>query len=133
MIVSRAQSELHGETLRRIGASKTVFPERDGGSSLAHDLFLPGVERYLELTSSFGISRVEVPLKYVGHSLKDSGFSNARDKYGVVILAIQRRDDVILNPDEDQKFMNQDVLLIAGTDDRVVRVIGTQNSENEIK
>ncbi len=86
----------------------------------------------MELTSSFGISRVQVPIKYVGHSLKDSGFSNARDKYGVVILAIQRRDDVILNPDEDEKFINDDILLIAGTDDRVVRVIGTQSLENEI-
>ena len=132
VIVSRAQSELHGETLKRIGASKTVFPEKDGGASLAHDLFLPGVEQYLELTSSFGISRVLVPIKYVGHSLKDSGFSNARDKYGVVILAIQRRDDVILNPDEDELFVDDDVLLIAGTDDRVVRVIGTQSLENEI-
>ena len=132
VIVSRAQSELHGETLKRIGASKTVFPEKDGGASLAHDLFLPGVEQYLELTSSFGISRVLVPIKYVGHSLKDSGFSNARDKYGVVILAIQRRDDVILNPDEDELFVDDDVLLIAGTDYRVVRVIGTQSLENEI-
>ena len=64
--------------------------------------------------------------------MKDSGFSNARDKYGVVILAIQRRDDVILNPDEDELFVDDDVLLIAGTDDRVVRVIGTQSLENEI-
>ena len=64
--------------------------------------------------------------------MKDSGFSNARDKYGVVILAIQRRDDVILNPDEDELFVDDDVLLIAGTDDRVVRIIGTQRLENEI-
>ena len=64
--------------------------------------------------------------------MKDSGFSNARDKYGVVILAIQRRDDVILNPDEDELFVDDDVLLIAGTDDRVVRVIGTHSLENDI-
>ena len=130
VIVSRAQSELHGETLQRVGATDVVYPERDMGANLAHDLFLPGVEQYMELTSSFGISRVVVPARYVEQSLKTSGFSNARDKYGVVILAIQRRDDVILNPDEDEVLRNKDVLLIAGTDDRVARVIGSKGPEN---
>ena len=130
VIVSRAQSELHGATLLRVGANDVVYPERDMGANLAHDLFLPGVQAYMELTSSFGISRVEVPAKYVEQSLKSSGFSNVRDKYGVVILAIQRRDDVILNPDEDEVLREKDVLLIAGTDDRVARVIGTKSSEN---
>ena len=50
-VVARSVSELQGETLRRIKVDKVVYPETDMGTQLAHDLFLPGIEQYMESVS----------------------------------------------------------------------------------
>ncbi len=37
-VVAKAQSEFHGKLLAKIGADKVVFPERDMGTRVAHNL-----------------------------------------------------------------------------------------------
>ncbi len=37
-IIAKATSESHGKVLSKIGASKIIFPERDMGTRLAHNL-----------------------------------------------------------------------------------------------
>lgn len=37
-VVTKAQSELHGKVLKKIGADKVIYPERDMGIRVAHNL-----------------------------------------------------------------------------------------------
>ena len=55
-------------------------------------------------------------------SLKELGFSNARDKYGLVVLAIRRGKDITLNPDTDDKLQVGDLLVLAGRDELLDRL-----------
>ena len=121
-IVARAHSELHGNTLERIGCNKIIHPEPEMGHRLAHNLFNPDVQEYLELTPSFGISRVRVPRKFTNMSLRESGFSGVRDKYGVAVLALKRGDDITLSPDGDERLKAGDVLVVVGRDELVDRI-----------
>ena len=50
-VVARSVSKLQGQTLDRIKVDKVVYPETDMGTKLAHDLFLPGIEQYMEPVS----------------------------------------------------------------------------------
>jgi len=117
-VVSRAHNELHGNTLERIGVDKVIHAESEMGVRLAHSLFNPNVLEYLEVTPNFGISKMKVPQRFVDMSLKELGFSNARDKYGLAVLAIRRRgNDVTLNPDTDDRLHAGDWLVLAGRDE----------------
>ncbi|MCH7652712.1 MAG: TrkA family potassium uptake protein [Chloroflexi bacterium] len=116
-IVARAHNELHGNTLERIGVDRVVHAESEMGVRLAHGLFNPNVQEYLELTPNFGISKIKVPSRFVDMSLKELGFSSPRDKYGLAVLAIRRGKDITLNPDGEDRINKGDLLVLAGRDD----------------
>lgn len=121
-VVSRAHNELHGNTLERIGVDKVVYAEEEMGNRLAHSMFNPNVEEYLEITPNFGISKLKIPPKFVNMSLKELGFSSPRNKYGLVVLAIRRGKDITLNPDTDDRLRADDWLVLAGRDDMLDRL-----------
>ena len=118
-VVARAHNELHGNTLDRIGVDKVMHAEEEMGNRLAHNMFNPNVEEYLEITSTFGISKLRIPERFVGMSLKELGFSSPRDKYGLAVLALRRGRDVTLNPDTDDRLRGGDWLVLAGRDELV--------------
>ena len=121
-VVSRASTELHGNSLERIGVDKVVHAESEMGVRLGHSLFNPNVQEYLELTPNFGISKMRISKRFVDMSLRELGFSNARDKYGLVVLAIRRGKDITLNPDTDDKLQVGDLLVLAGRDELLDRL-----------
>jgi trk system potassium uptake protein TrkA len=124
-IVSRANNELHANTLERIGCNKIIQPEAESGTRLAHMLFTPEAQEYMELTSAFGISRIRVPDRFVNMTLKESGFTGVRDKYGVAVLALKRGDDITLSPDGDDRLATGDVMVVVGRDELVGRISAT--------
>lgn len=113
-VVSRAYNELHGNTLERIGVDKVIHAEAEMGVRLAHSLFNPNVQEYLELTPNFGISTMKVPSRFVNMSLKELGFSSPRDRYGLAVLAVRRGKEVTLNPDTDDRLQDGDWVVLAG-------------------
>lgn len=121
-VVSRAHNELHGNTLERIGVDKVVHAEEEMGNRLAHSMFNPNVEEYLEITPNFGISKLRIPPRFVNMSLKELGFSSPRNKYGLVVLAIRRGKDITLNPDTDDRLQAGDWLVLAGRDEMLDRL-----------
>ncbi len=127
VVIARAVSKLQGDTLERIEVDKVVYPESERGRALAHDLFLPGIQQYMELTSTYGISKIKVPARFISQTLKNSNFNNLRDRYGVALIAIQRGEDIILNPDENQTLTSNDTLIIAGPDEKISDSVGPTN------
>ena len=121
-VVSRAHNELHGNSLERIGVDKVIHAESEMGVRLAHSLFNPHVQEYLELTPNFGISTLRVPERFVDMSLKELGFSSPRDKYGLAVLALRRGKDITLNPDTDDRLRAGDWLVLAGRDEMLDRL-----------
>ena len=116
-VVSRAQNEIHGNTLERIGVDKVIHAESEMGMRLAHSLFNPNVQEYLELAPSFGLSRLKVPNRFDNMTLRELGFSGPRDRYGLAVLAIKRGNDITLNPDSDDRLQTGDLLVLAGSDE----------------
>jgi trk system potassium uptake protein TrkA len=116
-IVSRARDDIHGNTLERLGVDKIIHAEEEMGMRLAHSLFNPNVQEYLELAPSFGLSRLKVPPRFDNLTLNELGLSNARDKYGLAVLALRRGKDITLNPDPEDRLRTGDVLVLAGRDE----------------
>jgi trk system potassium uptake protein TrkA len=121
-VVARAHSRLHRETLERIGCNRVVNPESEMGGRLAHSLFAPDVDEYMEMTPSFGISRLKIPERFTGLALREAGFAGARDRYGVAVIALKRGDDITLSPDMGEKLKAGDILVVAGPDELVEKI-----------
>jgi len=116
-IVARAKTQLHGQTLERVGADVIVHPEQETGEHVARGLFHPEVQDFMEVAPNFGISKVKASPQTVNRTLKEAGLTGARDKYGLAVLAIRRGKDVILLPSEDERIQKEDTLVLASKED----------------
>ena len=48
-VVAKALSELHGKVLTKLGVDRVVYPERDMGIRVAHQLVTPNLLDYIEV------------------------------------------------------------------------------------
>ncbi len=121
-VISRANNNLHGQTLRRIGADRIVFPEQETGVRLAHTLFDPNVVEYMSIVPSFGISKVAAPEHLIGQSLEEAGLGGLRYRQSITVLAIRRGREPILFPAKEEVITAGDILFVACRDDRLDRI-----------
>lgn len=115
-IVAKANDELHGRVLQKVGADVVVFPERDMGVRLAHTLVSRNILDQIHLSPDYSIVEVVTPAKFIGKTLEESAL---RQKYGVTVLAIRRGKDIIISPGARQVIQEGDVLVAIGRDDRL--------------
>lgn len=115
-LVAKANDELHAKVLRKIGADRVVFPERDMGARLAHSIITPNVLELMELSDGYQIIEVKAPEKWVGRTIMEI---NVRRKYGVSILAIHRGEHFLAAPGADMGFEKDDTMLIMGKSESV--------------
>ena len=112
-VIAKAQNELHGEILQRVGADRVVYPERETGQRLAHSITMPSAIDYLSISTEMGVGKMTVPKELVGQSLVNSKLNESHDLH---MLAIIREGKVIFSPSVGEKFVQGDVLLLAGLD-----------------
>ena len=86
-VVAKALSDLHGKVLYKTGADKVVFPERDMGLRVAHNLSASGVLDYIEIAGELQIVEIAAIDAWTGKSLIALDF---RKRYGVNIIAIKK-------------------------------------------
>ncbi len=110
-VVAKAQNELHGKVLEKIGADKVVYPERDMGVRVAHSLGASNVLDHIELSPDYSILEAVAPTKLVGKTLFQSAL---RAKYGVTVVAIKRGDKIIVAPPAEEGIQEGDVLVAIG-------------------
>ena len=128
-VVARANNMLHGEILRKIGADKVVFPEYEMGNRVAHELLLGNVSDYLPVTTRYGIISIDAQEDFSGQTLADLGIGpRGRDSVGA--LLIRRGNEVIITPAVSEVIKAGDVLILAGTDDRLETFL-TRNVEKK--
>ncbi len=121
-VISRANNALHGQTLRRIGADRVVFPEHEAGIRLAHTLFSTDVMEYMSIVPSFGISKLAPPEHLIGQSLEEAGLGGPRYRHSITVLAIRRGREPILFPAKEEVITPGDILFVACRDDRLERI-----------
>lgn len=115
-LIAKAQSLLHGKVLEKIGVDKVIYPERDMGRRLAHNLSSRNILDYIELSSEYNIMEITSLNSWWGKTLSEL---DLRSKYGINIMAIKRDDKIDVSPDSNMIILEGDILLIIGnTKDR---------------
>ncbi len=110
-VVAKAQSEIHAKVLYKIGADRVVFPERDMGTRVAHNLASSNILDYIELSSDYSIAEIAAIPDWVGKSLREL---NMRSKYGMNVMAIKRNGDINISPGADDVILKDDVIVVIG-------------------
>jgi len=118
-VVAKAVDERQGKVLEKVGADLVIFPERDMGVRVAHNLASPNVLEYIELSPDYTIEEVNVPVKLDGRTL---GELDLRAKFGVNVLLIRRDSQLLLSPGTDVRLQSGDVLVVVGENRQLNRL-----------
>lgn len=110
-VIAKANTELHAKILYKIGADKVVFPERDTGVRVAHDLVGDNVLDYIELSSEYSIAEIMSAEEWHNKTL---GELDMRAKYGINVVAVKRKDDIDISPNSDYTILKGDVIVAIG-------------------
>jgi len=110
-LVVKASNDLHGNVLRKIGADKIIYPERDMGQRLAHQLISSNILDYIEFSSDYSIIETRASGNMLGRSLRQL---DIRAKYKCNVIAMKKGDQMVIPPHVDEPLNEFDVLVLLG-------------------
>ncbi|AJY77243.1 potassium channel family protein [Paenibacillus beijingensis] len=116
MIVAKALSTLHGKVLERIGIEKVIFPERDMGAKVAHQLISPNILDYIELSKDYSIAEIGIPARLSGQSLMEL---NLRAKFGLSVVAVNKKKGIVIAPSADIILEEKDIIVVIGLNEQI--------------
>lgn len=110
-VVVKAHDELHGRVLSKIGADKIIYPERDMGIRVAHNLVSSNILDFIELSPDYTILEITAIEQWINKSLKDLRLPT---NYGINVMAIKRPNDINVAPNADDIILREDILVVIG-------------------
>jgi voltage-gated potassium channel len=126
-IISRAETDDATQKLRRAGADRVISPYQIGAFQIAQTAVRPAVVDFVELatsSTSVELAMEEIPIAdrstLVDHTLIDA---NLRQRYGVIVVGIQRQDRRMeFNPEPDTAMRAGDKLVVLGRPDSLKKL-----------
>jgi trk system potassium uptake protein len=113
----KVQSIEHARIADALGATETVFPEREAANNLASRITSSKLLHYTAYGEQFGIQEMPVPDAWYGKTL---GELKLREEHRIQVVAVHDiLRDTITIPDPAKPLTQSDTLLIAGSPDQL--------------
>lgn len=107
-VIAKAQNEIHAKVLKKVGADKIIFPEKEMGIRVARGLKMDHLADIVDLSDGYSIIEVNPPKSWLGKNLMQL---DVRKKYGVNIVGIRSGGRVEMNVSPGIP-LKEDMLLI---------------------
>ena len=95
-VIAKCGREMHQKILRRVGADRVIFPEKESGTRLARNLLTSGFSEMIELSDEISMLELRIKKEWIGKSLMELGL---RKKYAINVVAIRNGDEISINID----------------------------------
>ena len=110
-VIVKCASEFHCKILEKVGADRTIFPEKEAGARLAKNLMLTGFVNIVDFSKDVSIFELPMKEQWIGKSLAEL---NLRRKLGINVIAIIENGAVIASIEPEKKLKkNQTLIVIA--------------------
>ena len=111
-VIAKASSEIHERVLKKIGADRIILPEHEMGMRIATNLIAGNILEYIQLSSEYSIVETSILTEWIGRSIIEI---DLRNKYGINIIAVQRKGNIEISPSPDFIIQSEDVLVVVGS------------------
>ncbi len=118
-IVAKARNIQHGKMLEKIGADRVIYPERDMGQRVAHNLVSSNILDFIELSPNLSLVEFSAPKFLVDKTLAES---DLRAIYSINVVAMKRGSEIIVPPRPNDKIEEGDILIVVGSNDGLRRL-----------
>lgn len=120
-VLAKAQTELQAKVLKRVGADKIIFPEKETGMRIAHNLVSGNFFDAVELSNKYSMMDLDVPEEWVGKTLREL---NLRATKKINVIGVKHDAEFEITPDPDQPLNADDVLVVIGKNQMLTRLAG---------
>ncbi len=111
LILAKAQDDMHGRMLEKLGADRIIFAERDMGRRIARSLVSDNILDYIEVSNQFAIAEIAARNAWLNQSLVELDF---RKRYALNVIAIRSNGVIKITLDPDTRIRSGDNLLVVG-------------------
>lgn len=118
-VIAKAFDEFHGRMLEKLGADKILFPERDMGRRIAHNLVSENIIDYLELSPDFSMAEIKPESAWIGKNLKEL---DMRGKMGINVVAIRNGEDLNAMPTMNTVIHEDDIMLVVTSEENLKKM-----------
>lgn len=108
-VIVKAFDDFHGRMLTKLGADKVIFPERDMGQRIAHNLVSEKIMDFIELSPDYSLMEMRPRPEWVGKNLKEL---NLRARERINVVAVRSGEAVNAMPDMNTVIGADDVMLV---------------------
>lgn len=120
-IFAKADNEVQGEILERVGADRVIHPELETGRRLAHSFAALSVADYFDVAPGSGFARVPVPETAAGRTIGQLDLPNS---CRLSVMALRHGTKLTLLPGANESIAAGDDLIVAGLDEDLERLPG---------
>lgn len=108
--------------LEAVGATDTIFPEREAAFRVAQSITSKAVLDYLPLAKGYSMQEIAIPDAWLGKSLRELALPA---KHGINVVALY---DVIADelnpvPGPDQRLKDSDLAIVVGKDEVIAKLL----------
>lgn len=120
-VLAKAQTELQAKVLKKVGADKIVFPEKETGMRIANNLVSGNFFDAIELSTKYSMMDLDVPEEWVGKTLREL---NLRATRKINIIGVKQKEEFEITPDPDAPLEADDILVIIGRNQTLSKLAG---------
>lgn len=120
-VIAESTSELHGRILKKVGADRVIFPEKDMGIRLAKSLGHNSIMDYIDLSEEYSIIEMRVPDDWAGKALMEL---NLRTRYNINVIAFRGENGALsINPDPTIPLTKDGCMIVIGQNKTIDKLV----------
>jgi len=120
IVIAKAQNEIHGRVLEKIGADKVIYPERDMGTRVAYGLVSPNILDVIEFSTDYSIVEIVALESWENKTLGELKFSSRQ--YEMTVIAIKTGEKISIVPSYDTVIKRDDIIVILGNNNKLKKI-----------
>ena len=118
-VIAKAQNEIHGRVLERIGADKVIYPERDMGTRVAYGLVTPNILDVIEFSDDYSIVEIVALEGWENRTISELNLSR---QHGMSVLAIKTGEKINIVPSFKTMIKKDDIVVILGDNSKLKKI-----------
>ena len=116
-VIAKATSEVHGEVLKRMGAT-VVYPEADMAVRIGRRLIFGNLLDYVALADGVEVRRITAGGRAIGRTVQEL---DVRKVYGINIIAVEQDGRTDVEFTASYRFGQGDTITVIGKADKIDR------------
>lgn len=129
-IYVKVSGERAARAMRRFGVTETIFPEREAAERLARRLESATVLDYVQIGEEYSVQEMAVPSDWVGKTLAELDLAVEKGLQVIALRQPHSRDWRVV-PDPHEPIQEDDLAIVAGSDETIHELTAKAEEEND--